>query len=686
LKRTIPQKVTPVSHSIAESGEVVEPSKQANSETNRRARTSAAVIGLAISMGAQSLLIVHQTDDAIAAEPSGESTVATAAPVNGVVDEATASAPSLSPLGNRVVEHVVQEGQTIWQLANLYGVSAGTIAITNNLPLASVLHVGQVLKVPLSSPSNSGSVPALGRGESPSYYGLVADNSTLEQSVTLKAKQDAALDQMQHKREELRAGLSKLKSANQEAPSTRDKASESSLAAAVTPAITHRVAAGDTLSAIAKTYGVSLGALAKANRISNPNFIHVNQVLTVPNATAFAPVARTAAHKNSQLVAMAPKVATSGVPVITSDTQPDGVLAPVAGVLPSPVADQASTGDQAPHPAATVQFQGRLASLPTQPEPATPADSVQKPEAAAASADTQVATAPFAVAPLSQSDDSANQMRRDYVENLRQDIVKLREKYKNSPEVAPLVSLTDSKIAAIVPMVPPRAEALSSGDRVNPEMSSANYADSLRYQVRKLRNRVQTNQTAAATPAGSLAPVSTRSSSTLVATAPLGSQTYEPLVPSSLGQMVSPDLPPLGGVENYLPGNSGKFNGYIWPAKGLLTSGYGWRWGRMHKGIDVAAPIGTPVVAAAPGVVISAGWNSGGYGNLVEIQHADGSVTLYAHNNRILVREGQSVEQGQQIAEMGSTGYSTGPHCHFEVHLPGHGAVNPIAYLPRAGA
>jgi murein DD-endopeptidase MepM/ murein hydrolase activator NlpD len=130
--------------------------------------------------------------------------------------------------------------------------------------------------------------------------------------------------------------------------------------------------------------------------------------------------------------------------------------------------------------------------------------------------------------------------------------------------------------------------------------------------------------------------------------------------------------------------NPTQFNGYIWPAKGVLTSGYGWRWGRMHKGIDIAAPIGTPIVAAAPGVVVSAGWNSGGYGNLVELQHPDGSVTLYAHNNRILVRRGQEVAQGQQISEMGSTGRSTGPHLHFEVHPNGRGAVNPIALLPTA--
>jgi murein DD-endopeptidase MepM/ murein hydrolase activator NlpD len=147
--------------------------------------------------------------------------------------------------------------------------------------------------------------------------------------------------------------------------------------------------------------------------------------------------------------------------------------------------------------------------------------------------------------------------------------------------------------------------------------------------------------------------------------------------------MVSPELPPLSAPDMYRPDGAAQFNGYIWPTKGVLTSGYGRRWGRMHKGIDIAAPVGTPVVAVAPGVVVSAGWNSGGYGNLVEIQHPDGSLTLYAHNSRILVRRGQQVEQGQQISEMGSTGYSTGPHCHFEVHPSGRGAVNPMAFLPK---
>ncbi|HEY9811640.1 MAG TPA: M23 family metallopeptidase [Halomicronema sp.] len=166
----------------------------------------------------------------------------------------------------------------------------------------------------------------------------------------------------------------------------------------------------------------------------------------------------------------------------------------------------------------------------------------------------------------------------------------------------------------------------------------------------------------------------------LMAVAPLVSGSYEyDLKP----RLVSPALPPLNRPETYLPKVTPIFEGYMWPAQGTLTSGYGWRWGRMHAGIDIAAAIGTPIFAAASGVVTYAGWDDSGYGNLVEIKHPDGSITLYAHNNRILVREGQQVEVGQQISEMGSTGNSTGPHLHFEIHPRGRGAENPLAYLPN---
>lgn len=95
---------------------------------------------------------------------------------------------------------------------------------------------------------------------------------------------------------------------------------------------------------------------------------------------------------------------------------------------------------------------------------------------------------------------------------------------------------------------------------------------------------------------------------------------------------------------------------FIQPAQGTLTSGYGWRWGRMHRGIDIAGPVGTPIVAAADGEVIFSGWNKGGYGLLVEVRHPDGTITRYAHNSRILVSVGQEVGQGDAIALMGIRG------------------------------
>jgi murein DD-endopeptidase MepM/ murein hydrolase activator NlpD len=242
-----------------------------------------------------------------------------------------------------------------------------------------------------------------------------------------------------------------------------------------------------------------------------------------------------------------------------------------------------------------------------------------------------------------------------YVQGLRTDIQRLRQKYyaqQASSQVVPVVSQSATE------------------QPINPEFRANQATETLQPTVRKQRP----------TKDSSRVPATTRGR---VATVPITVDASESLK-ALRGRQVSPALPPLGGVDTYLPNpSSTPFKGYIWPAKGVLTSGYGWRWGRMHKGIDVAAPIGTPIVAAAPGVVVRAGWNSGGYGKLVDIRHADGAVTRYAHNSRILVQSGQLVEQGQQISEMGSTGFSTGPHLHFEVHPAGKAAVNPIALLPR---
>lgn len=118
----------------------------------------------------------------------------------------------------------------------------------------------------------------------------------------------------------------------------------------------------------------------------------------------------------------------------------------------------------------------------------------------------------------------------------------------------------------------------------------------------------------------------------------------------------------------------------IEPAQGIITSRFGIRRRDNHKGLDIANSMGTPIRAAASGTVTYAKYNSGGYGNLVIISHGNGIQTYYGHNSRLLVSEGETVEQGEQIAEMGSTGISTGPHCHFEIRINGV-AQNPQNYL-----
>ena len=125
----------------------------------------------------------------------------------------------------------------------------------------------------------------------------------------------------------------------------------------------------------------------------------------------------------------------------------------------------------------------------------------------------------------------------------------------------------------------------------------------------------------------------------------------------------------------------------IWPVMGPLSSGYGTRHnpfgGRsfeFHKGQDIVVPIGTPVMATADGVVVSAGWHKG-YGNGIYIDHGNGIMTRYGHLSRINVTEGQQVKRGDLIGLSGSTGRSTGPHLHYEVRIDGE-AINPLQYLP----
>lgn len=120
---------------------------------------------------------------------------------------------------------------------------------------------------------------------------------------------------------------------------------------------------------------------------------------------------------------------------------------------------------------------------------------------------------------------------------------------------------------------------------------------------------------------------------------------------------------------------------FIWPLDGVLTSGFGMRRGKMHTGIDISAPVGTPIHATAGGRVIYSDNKQRGYGNLVIIQHEHGFYSVYAHNSVNLVHEGDRVRKRQVIAKVGSTGRSSGPHLHFEIRYKKK-PVDPLGLLP----
>ncbi len=688
MRRTFPQKVKPVPSCTDEQEATTAQTKQALPDNNRRVRTSAAMIGLAISMGAYNLPIPRQSDSATAAEPAvGESTVSPADSFEtaALSPEATASQASSSESKPLSIKHTVQEGQTLWEVARFYGADAAAIALANNLSVDAVLRVGQVLIIPTDSRIAQAAVTPDNAAIMPGYYGPVAGRlsgtpiasaspTPLPSPVeaNLKVKQEEALKNLKQKRDSLRAGLATLPSDDSSSVKPVSQRGSSSKSADETRVnlpglLTSEQKAEKAQLPTALPSGeqkVAFGSVRNPQSTvrSNPSALPENGIEDLVNyrvspGDTLATIARAHGISLQQLV-QANRI-----------TNPNHILANQVLVIPQ---NQTASG-------ATQRFQGLIASVPASPKSLdVSGSSPQSLVTPAVSQETKVAAvssfAPQTTLPATNSDSKL--LQSNNIENLKSEIEKLREKYGSQAQASlPQIQDVSAKAA-------PATVALGgTSERVNPEFNPERYSN-LNSRIREMRERIRAGQAPQAKDVSQPIAAS-ESKPQLVAAASVGSESYDPLVQSRLGKTVSPELPPLGPGNEYLPGAPGRFEGYIWPTRGVLTSGFGWRWGRMHKGIDIAGPVGTPIMAAADGVVVTAGWNSGGYGYLVEVQHPDGSLTLYAHNSRILVQVGQQVAQGQQISEMGSTGYSTGPHLHFEVHPSGRGAVNPMAFLPR---
>lgn len=536
--------------------------------------------------------------------------------------------------------HKVEPGETLGAIALLHDVSSDDLVAANRINDPDRLQIDQTLVIPDSEPdSESGRLPA--------------SSNSLDLPPELTAKV-----------EDFRAVPVESEAGSPEAPVDERPTS-------------HQIKPGETLATIARDYGVSLRDLIESNRIRNPNRIFAGRVLQVPRSpiSEDAPVEVRSASASEQqtLVSSAPsaesRLSVTDIPALLS--APVRPL-PASTRMPEDQAADSEPADPLNDPPTLSDGQGLA-------RPAPSADDVVNEPSSTTVSD----------------EDSPSSEANVYVENLIGEIDAIATQVRQDAQRDTVADTSQDSQAAVAAVaeteraINSSTEIAASGAAVVPDTNFVRQpdADAVNLEFVSPDSAAERDSQAVADDSASETTeadisVSESDSEQLVAVAPLGSERYAPLSQPVTGRVVSPDLPPLPGSENYLPNGSSTFNGYLWPARGVLTSGYGWRWGRMHRGIDIAAPVGTPIYAAAPGVIEFAGWNSGGYGNMVDIRHADGSKTRYAHNSRNLVRVGQTVSQGQQIAEMGSTGYSTGPHVHFEVHLPQGGAVNPIAYLP----
>jgi murein DD-endopeptidase MepM/ murein hydrolase activator NlpD len=442
------------------------------------------------------------------------------------------------------------------------------------------------------------------------------------------------------------------------------------IAVTQTAAAVYEVKPGDTIGEIANDYGISVLELIKANNLNNPHQLKISQKLSIPVAQNPSTAQASVATKLSALGA-------SGTSNISQTTTKSLIANNSSVTVPTSVVGN-------------TQFQSYVQSTTNLAENtitnSQSSDSITYYGVGGdAPLPTVVTEAQLAQIPTSTK---TKQVKNDQrLRRLQLEIERLREKYRsqeagntvadaNEANDAPVTVPGASQNDGVVPISVPRP----NNSAVQIPVSEQNKAGisipvprpiAPNYGSRPGRPQLLPNQAIVTPPTG------------VDASRSLGSMQ---------GKIVYPQLPPLAAVDRYLPraidentpGPSTSTTAYMWPAKGTLTSGFGWRWGRMHKGIDVANSVGTPIYASADGVVEKAGWNSGGYGNVVDIRHLDGSMTRYGHNSKILVQSGQQVHQGQTIALMGSTGFSTGPHSHFEIHPTGKDAVNPIAFLPTA--
>lgn len=604
---------------------------------------SAAMLGLALSVGASGVLLAD--GEASATDLSSVAAASTSLPSVPEADSLTTSAKEVTaPVPS--VYHTVEQGESLWKIAQRHQVPLHAIESVNGISDQSLLQVGQVIKVPAdqtqqaSEPRSVVNLAQVTAPESavtvPTEASQASTSVATVPTVTLTRTLNAP---------EAGEGSASVASSAEELQSTT---------------VIATVDSSDSL----QNAGLTTQAdgfqqeLIRQDQLASAE-LPTSEVTGEPDVPLVASLSPTRPHSSYQVQAGDTLESIAGNLGLSAEdlagansiSNPDFILAgetlalpqQVGGTAPEATSSESSAPVVAAAAAATSETSvgdQRLAYLQSTAERRVNSDALLS--------RLRGESTPSVEAPLAESSEAAEAVEDPYAASLVGQVRAARPQAEAVPLAEPEATQANSTDERI---------ALASRDIVNAEFANRDASE-----AREL---------------------ATAPDEALLAAAPLAPDAYIPTPQTNVGQVVSPDMPILPGADNYLPDAPDYFDGYVWPARGTFTSGYGPRWGRMHRGVDIAAPVGTPIVAAAPGVVERSGWNSGGYGNLVDIRHPDGSLTRYAHNSRLLVRPGQRVAQGEQIAEMGSTGYSTGPHLHFEIHASGGGTVNPMAYLPN---
>ena len=669
-------------------------------DSSHKARFSAATLGLAISMGATSVLLPQQGDEVRATEPP-------------------ASASTSLPVTASSRLYVVPAEEPLAHVARQHHLTLAGLARANNLNENAVLKSGQVLRLTDGEPSSmvvATSLPPVDAQSSNATstefadrQGAVSvaadpeidvDQEALQENASLSSEDSedslAVVAVAASDREAMATLTSELK--NLAAVERQTAASALTLGASVKPAPRPAATSVDAIAAAPDSVKFeAAGSIARSQddgRVSEFDAEFEAAAADQPQQPAViarAPRPSAAAPLEGQVSTLRAKLpsltGTLGRAVSSEDGSADWrdtlgriqrgeadvvdrpqVARPTdrhvvrSGETLSTIAERYGVSAQS---LARVNEVSNPRALPIGRELEVPvasapvARSTQADSAVAVTTSVRAAVPGVGARPLSVATSlNAN----PYLASLKSEVSSLRDRYQS---VA-----TGEAAEAVVAAAPEERDAsrLASVDRPTVIRASAMPMGGARPAIVPITNEP---------------PAASQETRVAIASPPLDAP-ENPRVQPLVGRTVSPELPGLSSAEAYIPGAS-RFEGYAWPARGILTSGYGWRWGRMHRGIDIAAPTGTPISASADGVVVFAGWNSGGFGNLVDIRHPDGSLTRYAHNSRIMVRNGQQVRQGQLISEMGSTGRSTGPHLHFEIHKKGKGAINPVVSLPKGG-